>query len=205
MSMRRPSVVSALAALIVVVALAAPHPALASTHATAARGIWAGTGTPQHSTNQAVATTGAAQANYSLAALTVSRVELLGLINASRVQAGLTALTLSPTLSMVAQGRSRDMIARRYFSHQIPGGGMVFDILDHDKITYQLAGENIAMNGYLTTLTLAQSIQHTEDDFWNSPEHRANVLDPHYVQVGLGMALDHTSHTMIVTEVFVQP
>ena len=60
-----------------------------------------------------------------------SEDELVALTNRSRASAGLKALTVSNTLTTVARWRSKDMIERDYFSHDIPGrGGQVFGKLD---------------------------------------------------------------------------
>jgi len=39
----------------------------------------------------------------------------------------------------------------------------------------------------------------------NSPEHRANLLEPKYARIGIGMAFEQGTGKLIVTEVFVQP
>src|SRR5947199_3423620 len=61
--------------------------------------------------------------------LTLAKGEMLALINAERARAGAGPLRVDATLNAIAQARSQDMIAHHYFSHHMPGGGMVFDIL----------------------------------------------------------------------------
>jgi uncharacterized protein YkwD len=136
--------------------------------------------------------------------LTPAKGELLGLINAERAQAGVGPLHLDATLNGIAQARSQDMIARHYFSHHMPGGGMVFDILDRDHVSYEMAGENIALNNYIDFYPLARTVRQTNTDLMNSPDHRANLLEPKYTKIGLGMAFEQSSGKLIVTEVFVQ-
>lgn len=145
------------------------------------------------------------RAHNSDAGTAAARAEMLGLINAERAQAGADPLRLDPTLDAIAQGRSLDMIDRHYFSHHIPGGGMVFDILDRDHVSYQMAGENIALNNYITVYSLDQTVRDTNTDFMHSPDHRANILEPKYAEIGLGFAFEHGTGKLIVTEVFVQP
>lgn len=134
-----------------------------------------------------------------------AKLEMLSLINAERAHAGAHPLRLNPLLDAVAQARSQDMITRHYFSHQIPGGGMVFDILDRDHVQYQMAGENIALNNYIAFYPMARTVRQTNTDLMNSPEHRANILEPKYSEIGLGMAFEHGTGKLILTEVFVQP
>ena len=134
-----------------------------------------------------------------------AKVYMLELINADRARNHLVAMSSAPLIDTVAQQRSQDMIARHYFSHQIPGGGMVFDVLDRQHVNYQMAGENLALNNYIKFYSIQKTIDHTNVDLMNSPEHRANLLQPSYSQVGIGIAFDSTTGHMILTEVFLQP
>src|SRR4051794_12990157 len=52
-----------------------------------------------------------------------SEAQLVTLTNRARANAGLKALKVSTTLTKVARWRSKDMIVRDYFSHDIPGYG----------------------------------------------------------------------------------
>jgi uncharacterized protein YkwD len=142
------------------------------------------------------------------AGVSAPKLQMLALINAERAQAGVGPLHFDPTLNAIAQARSQDMITRHYFSHQIPGVPgvhMVFDILDHDNVQYEMAGENIALNNYIDFYPMAQTVQQTNTDLMNSPEHRANLLEPKYTEIGLGMAFEQGTGKLILTEVFVQP
>jgi uncharacterized protein YkwD len=136
--------------------------------------------------------------------LTLAKGAMLALINAERAQAGVGPLHIDATLNAIAQARSRDMIARHYFSHHMPGGGMVFDILDRDHVSYEMAGENIALNNYIDFYPMGRTVRQTNTDLMNSPDHRANLLEPKYTEIGLGMAFEQSSGKLIVTEVFVQ-
>lgn len=137
--------------------------------------------------------------------VTPAQNELLDLINDARGDAGLQPLHLDAALNAVATARSQDMLAHHYFSHEIPGVGYVFNILDHEHIGYTSAGENIAMNNYLSVYSMAQTVQLTNTDLMNSPEHRANLLDSKFSAVGLGLGIERGSGRLILTEVFVQP
>src|SRR5438874_2873812 len=114
--------------------------------------------------------------------LTLAKGQMLALINAERAQAGVGPLHVDGTLNAIAQARSRDMIARHYFSHHMPGGGMVFDILDRDHVSYEMAGENIALNNYIDFYPMARTVRQTNTDLMNSPDHRANLLEPKYTE-----------------------
>ncbi len=108
---------------------------------------------------------------------------LVTLTNQSRAAAGLKALKVDSTLTVVARSRSKDMIVRNYFSHNIPPSGkMVFSILDSKHYCYAVAGENIGWNDYpddSATKTIHQM-------FMKSADHRANILGKRWDVIGVG-------------------
>src|SRR5205085_10532514 len=159
--------------------------------------------TPAHADVRGAGRPAARTSAPAVSGTTAARAEMLALINAERAQAGVGPLHVAATLTAVAQARSQDMIARHYFSHHIPGGRMVFDILDRDHVQYEMAGENIALNNYIDFYPLARTVRQTNTDLMNSPDHRANLLEPKYTEIGLGMAFENSSGKLIVTVVFV--
>ena len=77
-----------------------------------------------------------------------SEKQLVSLTNQSRASAGLKALKVDSTLTSIARWRSKDMITRNYFSHNVPPSGYnVFAVLDKGYC-YAVAGENIGWNNY---------------------------------------------------------
>src|SRR4029077_16576300 len=73
-----------------------------------------------------------------------SERQLLTLTNQARASAGLRALKVDSTLASLARWRSKDMITRNYFSHNIPPSGYnIFHVLDQKGYCYHVAGENI--------------------------------------------------------------
>jgi len=134
--------------------------------------------------------------------------EMLGLINAERTHAGAAPLHANATLTTIAQARSQDMIDRHYFAHEIPGVPgvhLVFDLLDRAHVPYAMAGENLARTNDLAVEPLARAIRETNADLMHSPAHRANILEPAYTTLGLGLAVERGTAVLILTEVFVQP
>jgi uncharacterized protein YkwD len=111
-----------------------------------------------------------------------SEKDLIALTNRSRAAAGLRALKVDATLSAVARWRSKDMIARDYFSHDIPGYGRVFKKLDAKGYCYKLAGENIGWNTYPDDLATAA----IHKMFMDSSGHRRNILDRAWDVIGVG-------------------
>ena len=190
-------------------ALGSVHPLARPQFAVAALLVRGGSPTQPHRPVQAARQQALASRPHAApVVVSAPKLQMLALINAERAQAGVGPLRFDPTLNAIAQARSQDMIARHYFSHQIPGVPgvhMVFDILDHDNVQYEMAGENIALNNYIDFYPMAQTVRQTNTDLMNSPEHRANLLEPKYTRLGLGMAFEPGTGKLILTEVFVQP
>jgi len=111
-----------------------------------------------------------------------SEKDLIALTNRSRAAAGLKALKIDSTLTSVARWRSKDMITRDYFSHDIPGYGNVFKKLDSKGYCYRVAGENIGWNTYPDGDATAAIHQM----FMDSSGHRKNVLGRSWDAIGVG-------------------
>lgn len=190
-------------------ALGSVHPLARPQFAVAALLVRGGSPTQPHRPVQAARQQALASRPHAApVVVSAPKVQMLALINAERAQAGVGPLRFDATLNAIAQARSQDMIARHYFSHHIPGVPgvhMVFDLLDHAHVPYEMAGENIALNNYIAFYPMARTVRQTNTDLMNSPEHRANILEPKYSEIGLGMAFEHGTGKLILTEVFVQP
>lgn len=104
--------------------------------------------------------------------------QVLDLVNEQRAANGLQSLTLSSSLSAVAQAKAQDMKDNNYFSHNSPTYGSPFDMMKTFGISYRTAGENIAM-GYATPKAVVTA-------WMNSSGHRANILNANYTQMGIG-------------------
>src|SRR6476661_5302658 len=111
-----------------------------------------------------------------------SESDLIALTNRARANAGLKALKTDSTLTKVARWRSKDMITRDYFSHDIPGYGRVFDKLSDLGYCFKLAGENIGWNNYPDDVATAAVHQ----AFMNSSGHRENIMGSAWDVIGIG-------------------
>ena len=117
------------------------------------------------------------------AAPTAEYARALVAANRERQAAGIGALTWSQPLADVAQRHSQDMARRGFFDHTNPDGLSPFDRLDAAGITYSSAAENIAQNN-------ADDGGAVIAQWMNSAGHRANMLSPNYVRMGLGLAMN---------------
>ena len=101
-----------------------------------------------------------------------SEQQLLALTNQARSSAGRRTLAWDSALASIARWRSKDMIDRDYFSHDIPGRGKVFDVMTSRGYCYRIAGENIGWNNYPDDVATAE----IQQMFMASASHRQNIL-----------------------------
>lgn len=118
--------------------------------------------------------------------------EMLRLVNAERTKAGLRTLTADTMLLPVARAHSDDMFRRGYFSHYTIEGKDPFDRMKSAGIKYLAAGENLA---------LGQTLKICHDGLMHSPGHRANILNPAYGRIGIGI-LDGGAYGLMISQEF---
>ena len=104
--------------------------------------------------------------------------QMLELVNAERVAAGLNPVAPDPELTEVARAHSADMFARGYFAHVSPDGLDPFERMQRAGVTFRTAGENLA---------LAPTVRVAHTGLMNSPGHRANILRPAFGRLGIGI------------------
>ena len=100
------------------------------------------------------------------------------MVNAARAEAGLAPVVFDEALAVVARAHAEEMFREGYFAHDSPITGTPSDRLAAAGIPYLLTGENLA---------LAQSIPQAHEGLMDSPGHRANILNPSYAKVGIGV------------------
>jgi uncharacterized protein YkwD len=103
---------------------------------------------------------------------------MLALVNQVRQQNGLRALVMDPILQEAAREHSLDMYQRHYFSHLTPDGKSPFDRMRSHHAHFVTAGENIAF---------APDVDQAYQSLQASPDHRANVLNPDFKCLGMGV------------------
>lgn len=103
---------------------------------------------------------------------------MLSMVNQERKKQGLSPLVKDTKLQELARSHSLDMLARGYFSHNTPEGKTPFDRMNDAGVSYQYAGENLALSA--NVYTAMQGLM-------QSPGHRANILSPNYKKIGIGV------------------
>jgi uncharacterized protein YkwD len=108
-----------------------------------------------------------------------SEDQLLALANQSRRQAGAPPLTLDPGLSQAARTHALAMLEANQLSHQFDGEpSLPVRLAATTKLQLDQEGENVALD-----YDAADGHKH----LMLSPPHRANLLNPAYNVVGLGV------------------
>jgi uncharacterized protein YkwD len=104
--------------------------------------------------------------------------EVVRLTNSYRSEYGLQALTLNQELSNSAQTHSQDMALNDFFSHIGSDGSEVGDRTLRAGYESPYVAQNIAA-GYFNAEEVVRG-------WMNSPGHRVNILNPRYVDTGIG-------------------
>ncbi|RII33028.1 CAP domain-containing protein [Clostridium chromiireducens] len=116
---------------------------------------------------------------YSITVQASAEQKILDLMNAKRTEAGLQPLTMDNTLVQVARYKSNDMIQNNFFDHTNPDGTKWTNWLQDIGYKYTTTGENIAYN--------TSDPVELFNQWWNSPGHRANMMNSSYNKVGIGV------------------
>jgi hypothetical protein len=99
--------------------------------------------------------------------------------NQERADYGLPPLRMDAQLNDSAGMKAANMFALDYWAHVSPTGIQPWYWFTKAGYNYSYAGENLAMN-FDTTSGVMQG-------WMNSPGHKANILNPHYVDVGFAV------------------
>jgi cell division septation protein DedD len=100
--------------------------------------------------------------------------------NDQRAGNGLGGLAYNSLLAQAAQAKANDMASRNYWSHNTPDGATPWTFINNAGYSYQTAGENLAYGFDNSDATITA--------WMNSPDHRANILNSTYKEVGFGIA-----------------
>ncbi len=114
----------------------------------------------------------------------------LRLINEARAKAGLGAVSLSTGLTSIAQDHADQMAINNFFSH--------VDLAGRDpEARRRLAGWELPVG---ENLAQDMTTKYAHAGLLRSAAHRANILDPEWGQVGLGIAENSNGDRLFVQE-----
>lgn len=109
----------------------------------------------------------------------ITAQKVLDQTNARRQTQGLPKLKLNPVLSESASAKAANMFAENYWAHNSPSGKTPWDFFRAAHYQYSVAGENLAKDFYDTDSMMRA--------WMNSPTHRANIVNPKYQEIGIGV------------------
>ena len=109
----------------------------------------------------------------------ISAAGLLHSTNDMRNEASQAPLSLSDKLTQAAQLKAQDMLEDQYWAHNAPDGTEPWAWFQQVNYDYVAAGENLARDFKTDKGVVAA--------WMNSKEHRENVLNAGYTEVGFGV------------------
>ena len=110
----------------------------------------------------------------------ISTDDLLTETNEQRELAGVEPLRTNELLNEAAYLKAQDMLRQQYWAHIAPDGTTPWQWLTKVGYNYASAGENLAKNFSSSGATMTA--------WMASPEHRENILNSRYSEVGFAVA-----------------
>jgi len=106
----------------------------------------------------------------------ITRISLESFVNQTRQSLGLKPLVENAKLNEVARLKAENMVANNYFAHTSPTGVSPWYWFSKAGYNYKYAGENLAI-GFFDSQEVYQA-------WLNSPDHKANIVNPNYKEIG---------------------
>lgn len=104
---------------------------------------------------------------------------LIALTNTQRSAAGLAPLNYDGRLASSAFAKAQDMLAKGYWSHTSPDGRSAWHFVSQAGYSYVAVGENLAKGFSSDTAVIS--------GWMASSGHRANILNPAFKDIGIGI------------------
>lgn len=125
---------------------------------------------------------------------TADELRMLALVNRERQKEGVPPLSFFMDLALVARLKSQDMIDKDYFDHNSPTYGPPYDMMQNFGIEFTAAGENLALDN---------DVEGAHRALMDSEGHRANILNPIFTDIGIGIIRDSRGYYYI-TQMFIR-
>ena len=130
-----------------------------------------------------------------------SNQQLLDASNQSRKNYGIKPLSLSSQLDLAATTKANDMVKNNYWSHISETGKTPWYFISQSGYKFQAAAENLAY-GF-------SSGDQVSTAWLNSPEHRNNLMNQDYSDVGYGIAssknFNGRGYQTIIVAIYAKP
>lgn len=112
--------------------------------------------------------------------VSVTVAGILAETNARRAALGLPPFSFNAQLTVAAQAKAADMVARQYFEHESPDGKGPGDLADAAGYDYLSIAENLALGDY-------EKSGEVVDGWMDSPGHRENIVSTTYSDIGVAV------------------
>lgn len=131
--------------------------------------------------------------NISNTSLSQEEQIFFNLINNKRIENNLPEFKLDENLLNMARLKCNDIIENKYFSHNSPTYGTIFEMLQKRNISYNKASENIARN--LNAEGAIQSLMKSE-------AHKNNILSQDFNYTGISV-VNSPEYGKVFVEIFI--
>ena len=118
--------------------------------------------------------------------------QMIAMVNQERARAGLPSLKVDDRLTASARQHSELLAQHKTLSHQFDGEPPLPKRLSARFLRFDRDGENVAFD---------TDLQQAHEGLMNSPPHRANILDPRFNAIGIGIL--HSGQYLWVTQDFI--
>jgi uncharacterized protein YkwD len=121
---------------------------------------------------------------------------LIDLTNKNRTVKNLPPLLYNQKLETAATLKGQDMVNKQYFAHYSPDGTTPWHFMTIAGYPFSFAGENLALN--------FKNSYEVENAWINSKEHRDNIFNPHYQDIGIAtvQGLHEGTPVLFVVQMF---
>ncbi len=161
---------------------------------------------PAHTEGEAQASSGGCEYENTMprSSTTLRRAEsaTLCLVNRERRARGLHALTRSTALDGASRGYARSMVRHRFFAHVTPGGGTLKQRIRESSYLDGARGYKLGENLAWGSGSLAAPKRRVAS-WMNSPGHRANILNPRFRHLGVGLSTGAPKATSLRSATYV--
>lgn len=146
-----------------------------------------------------VITVSVALPSASVFSSAITPTNIVNLANESRRDLNLTPLSTDSRLMHAAQAKAEDMLANQYFAHTSPSGTTPWVWIRNAGYVYSVSGENLAVH--------YTSAENAFSGWLASPSHRANIVNPKFIDTGVGVAqgLFEGYPSILVVQMFGRP
>jgi uncharacterized protein YkwD len=110
----------------------------------------------------------------------ISQQSVVQRMNTIRAEQGELGIVIDARLTQSAQAKAEHMLSRQYWAHDAPDGTTPWYFFANADYAYAVAGENLAY-GFYTDAEVVTA-------WYNSPPHRAAMLNAVFEDVGIGIA-----------------